>query len=232
MYATGYHDSIDGATAALPADAAHAVSESAAAGLQVASQVRAKPAAELAHSVQVAFMDGLSTSLTIGALVVIAAAAIIAWIGPRRTTTVTEYHRPHRRRHTRTRPRRLQLVAEHLLIIGQGRILADTSMDDFIEHSLGGVVVASPDAGVLASLLAAHGATLTSTEAGRFEVRGLPRTPSATSPPDTGSASTSWPRSPPRSSPPTTSSHATASSTPPPHNPTSHPAPIPKRAAS
>jgi ABC-2 type transport system ATP-binding protein len=68
----------------------------------------------------------------------------------------------------------MQLVADHLLIIGQGRILADTSMDDFIEHSSGGgVVVASPDAGVLAPLLAAAGATVTSTEPGRFEVRGL-----------------------------------------------------------
>ena len=91
MYATGYHDSIDGATTELPADAAHAVSESAAAGLQVASQVPGEAGGQLAHSVRVAFMDGLSTSLTIGALVVIAAAAIIAWIGPRRTpTTVTE----------------------------------------------------------------------------------------------------------------------------------------------
>jgi ABC-2 type transport system ATP-binding protein len=68
----------------------------------------------------------------------------------------------------------MQLVADHLLIIGQGRILADTSMDDFIEHaSGGGVVVASPDAGALAPLLAADGVTLTSTDAGRFEVRGL-----------------------------------------------------------
>jgi len=69
----------------------------------------------------------------------------------------------------------VQLVADHLLIIGQGRILADTSMGDFIEHSSGGggVVVASPDAGALAPLLAADGVTLTSTEAGRFEVRGL-----------------------------------------------------------
>jgi ABC-2 type transport system ATP-binding protein len=68
----------------------------------------------------------------------------------------------------------MQLVANHLLIIGQGRILADTSMDDFIEHASGGVVVAaSRDAGALAPLLAAAGVTLTSTEAGRFEVRDL-----------------------------------------------------------
>ena len=70
----------------------------------------------------------------------------------------------------------MQLVAEHLLIIGQGRILADTSMDDFIEHSSGGgVVVASPDAPALAPLLAADGVTLTSTES--RAVRG-PRPPS------------------------------------------------------
>jgi ABC-2 type transport system ATP-binding protein len=67
----------------------------------------------------------------------------------------------------------MQLVADHLLIIGQGHILADTSMDDFIEHSSGGVVVASPDAAALAPLLAADGVTLTSTGTGRFKVRGL-----------------------------------------------------------
>ena len=69
----------------------------------------------------------------------------------------------------------MQLVADHLLIIGQGRILADTSMEDFIENSAGGsgVVVASPDADALAPLLAADGVTLTPTQAGRFEVRGL-----------------------------------------------------------
>jgi ABC-2 type transport system ATP-binding protein len=68
----------------------------------------------------------------------------------------------------------MQLVADHLLIIGQGRILADTSMADFIAASSGGgVIVASPEAGALASLLARDGVTLTSQESGRFEVRGL-----------------------------------------------------------
>jgi len=68
----------------------------------------------------------------------------------------------------------MQLVADHLLIIGQGRILADTSMEHFIADSSGGsVVVASPDADALAPLLSAHGATLTFTDAGRFEVRDL-----------------------------------------------------------
>ena len=70
----------------------------------------------------------------------------------------------------------MELVAEHLLIIGQGRLLADTAMEDFIGHSSRGntVVVGSPDAERLAPLLAADDVTLSSMEAGRFEVRGLP----------------------------------------------------------
>jgi len=68
----------------------------------------------------------------------------------------------------------MQLVADHLIVIGQGRILADTSMADFIaESSSGVVVVASPDAGPLAALLAADGVMLTSREAGRFDVQGM-----------------------------------------------------------
>ncbi|TDD59968.1 ATP-binding cassette domain-containing protein [Kribbella antibiotica] len=68
----------------------------------------------------------------------------------------------------------MQLVADHLIVIGQGRILADSSIQDFIEESGGGsaVVVVSPDAGLLAPLLAGDGVTLTTREPGRFEVRG------------------------------------------------------------
>ena len=68
----------------------------------------------------------------------------------------------------------LELVADHLLVIGRGRILADMPIADFIaQASVGTVVVASPDAAALAPLLARDGVTLTSTEAGTFEVRGL-----------------------------------------------------------
>jgi ABC-2 type transport system ATP-binding protein len=67
----------------------------------------------------------------------------------------------------------MQLVADHLLVIGQGRILADTSIADFIESGDGAVVVVSPDAGTLAPLLSGDGVTLTTREAGRFEVRGM-----------------------------------------------------------
>jgi len=68
----------------------------------------------------------------------------------------------------------MQLVADHLLVIGQGRILADTSMTDFIADSSDGVVaVTSPDAEILASLLAGDGATVTAGEQGRLEVQGV-----------------------------------------------------------
>jgi len=48
-------------------------------------------------------------------------------------------------------------------------------MEDFIGRSArsNAVVVASPDAGTLAPLLATDDVTVTATEAGRFEVRGL-----------------------------------------------------------
>ncbi|MFJ5985539.1 ABC transporter ATP-binding protein [Lentzea sp. NPDC092896] len=69
----------------------------------------------------------------------------------------------------------MQLVADHLLVIGQGRILADSSIADFIEESPGSnaVVVVSPDATALATLLTGNGITLTTREAGRFEIRGM-----------------------------------------------------------
>jgi ABC-2 type transport system ATP-binding protein len=69
----------------------------------------------------------------------------------------------------------MQLVADHLLVIGQGKILADSSIADFIEESPGGnaVIVVSPDAGRLAALLAGDGITLTTREPGRLEIRGI-----------------------------------------------------------
>jgi ABC-2 type transport system ATP-binding protein len=68
----------------------------------------------------------------------------------------------------------MQLVADRLVVIGRGRILADTSMHDFIkESSAGVVVVVTPDALELMPLLAGGGVTITSHEAGRLEVSGL-----------------------------------------------------------
>lgn len=68
----------------------------------------------------------------------------------------------------------MQLVADRLVVIGRGRILADTSMDEFIEASSPGVVnVVSPDAQELMPLLAAGGVTITSYDGGRLDVAGL-----------------------------------------------------------
>lgn len=68
----------------------------------------------------------------------------------------------------------MQLVADRLVVIGRGRILADTTMHEFIEASSSGVVeVVTPDADALASLLAAGGVTITSHGGGKLEIEGL-----------------------------------------------------------
>jgi len=68
----------------------------------------------------------------------------------------------------------MQLVADHLLVIGRGRILADSSMADFIATASDDrVQVESPDAARLAELLVGDGVTITSHEAGRLEVSGV-----------------------------------------------------------
>jgi ABC-2 type transport system ATP-binding protein len=68
----------------------------------------------------------------------------------------------------------MQLVADNLIVIGRGRILADTSMQEFIRASSPGVVeVVSPDAQELMPLLAAGGVTISSQDGGRLEVAGL-----------------------------------------------------------
>jgi EmrB/QacA subfamily drug resistance transporter len=90
MYSGGYQDSVDGAVGQLPAEASHAVSESAAAGLQVAHQIGGDAGANLADAVRVAFIDGLSSALTIGALVLVVAAAMVFAIAPRRSAGATD----------------------------------------------------------------------------------------------------------------------------------------------
>lgn len=68
----------------------------------------------------------------------------------------------------------MQLVADHLVVIGRGKILADSSMSEFIARSASNIVrVASPDADRLGALLAADGVTVVSHEAGRLEVSGM-----------------------------------------------------------
>ena len=70
----------------------------------------------------------------------------------------------------------MELTADHLVVIGRGRILADTSMADLIASaSPGRVTVSSPDADRLRRLLlVTDGVSVTSTSATDLVVEGLP----------------------------------------------------------
>ena len=71
----------------------------------------------------------------------------------------------------------MELTADHLVIVGRGRVLADTPMADFIATTSGERVdVASPDAARLAALMAGPGVTVTTEEPGTLDVRGLSAT--------------------------------------------------------
>ena len=68
----------------------------------------------------------------------------------------------------------MAVTADHLLIIGGGRLLADTTVDELISRvEVARVLVRSPDATHLRDLLIARGATVTSSEPGLIEVDGL-----------------------------------------------------------
>ncbi|MEN3612633.1 ATP-binding cassette domain-containing protein [Plantactinospora sp. ZYX-F-223] len=68
----------------------------------------------------------------------------------------------------------MAVTAEHLVIIGRGRLLADTTVADLIARvAVGSVLVRSPHATELAELLTAHGAALTGVEPGVFQAAGL-----------------------------------------------------------
>lgn len=68
----------------------------------------------------------------------------------------------------------MELTADHLIVIGRGRILADTSMAEFIATASGNRVrVVSPDAARLARLIAGASVTITSQAPGCLLVEGL-----------------------------------------------------------
>ncbi|MEO3922879.1 ABC transporter ATP-binding protein [Micromonosporaceae bacterium B7E4] len=68
----------------------------------------------------------------------------------------------------------MAVTAEHLVIIGRGRLLADTTVADLIARvAVGSVLVRSPHATELGELLTAHGAALTGVEPGLFQAAGL-----------------------------------------------------------
>jgi ABC-2 type transport system ATP-binding protein len=68
----------------------------------------------------------------------------------------------------------MALTAEHLIVIGRGRLIADAPVQDFIDRAAGNTVrVRSPQAVDLYDLLTGPGVTLRSVGRGVFEVAGL-----------------------------------------------------------
>ena len=68
----------------------------------------------------------------------------------------------------------MALTAEHLIVIGRGRLVADAPMAEFVRQSSGGdVMVRSPAGGQLAGLLTQRGAAVTAQADGALAVTGL-----------------------------------------------------------
>jgi len=68
----------------------------------------------------------------------------------------------------------MALTADRLIVIGQGKLIADTTVPDFIEeHARTDVLVRSPRAAELAALLTARGATVATEDDGGLAVTGL-----------------------------------------------------------
>ncbi|MGW0535962.1 ATP-binding cassette domain-containing protein [Streptomyces sp. NPDC003032] len=67
----------------------------------------------------------------------------------------------------------MALTAEHLIIIGRGRLLADTTVERFVRESgTGAVKVVTPEAGHLTERLAGPGIEITGSAPGVLDVRG------------------------------------------------------------
>lgn len=68
----------------------------------------------------------------------------------------------------------MALTADHVIVIGRGRLLRDQSMADFIASAGASVVrVRSPDAGRLADILRPHATMIDIVDEGTFELEGL-----------------------------------------------------------
>jgi ABC-2 type transport system ATP-binding protein len=69
----------------------------------------------------------------------------------------------------------LEGTADHVIAIGHGRLLADASVDDLIASTSDSrVELSTPETTRIMALLAAEGATVTSTSRGALSVEGLP----------------------------------------------------------
>ena len=68
----------------------------------------------------------------------------------------------------------MALTADHLIVIGRGRLIADTSVEEFVRRASRNVVrVRSPQAILLAEALAGPKVTVTAVEPGVLEVEGV-----------------------------------------------------------
>ena len=68
----------------------------------------------------------------------------------------------------------MALTADHLIVIGRGRLIADTSVDEFVRRASGSLVrVRSPQATKLRELVLGPDVTVTSTERQLLEISGL-----------------------------------------------------------
>ena len=68
----------------------------------------------------------------------------------------------------------MALTADHLIVIGRGRMIADASVEEFVRRASRDVVlVRSPDSTRLAEALAGDGVVVTGLDDGRLEVAGL-----------------------------------------------------------
>ena len=67
----------------------------------------------------------------------------------------------------------MAVTAEHLIVIGRGRLIADTSVEEFVRRASGAVVrVRSPQATKLRELVLGDGITVTSEEPSVLEISG------------------------------------------------------------
>jgi ABC-2 type transport system ATP-binding protein len=69
----------------------------------------------------------------------------------------------------------MALTADHLIVIGRGRLIADTSVDELVRNASGNVVlVRSPQADELRDRIVSDGISVVSNAPGLLEVHGLP----------------------------------------------------------
>ena len=89
LFNRGYADAVSGATVGLSPEAAHAVAESAGAGLAVAGH--AGPAGQpLAEAVRHAFGAGIGDAMTAGAVIAALTAVVVLWRAPGRSNATAE----------------------------------------------------------------------------------------------------------------------------------------------